>query len=144
METVALNELLTLLAKLRAERETLRKDWEKRLAEHDVKIAAVETTVRLYTNGRGIPEVESPTVTASDLRGLKYKEALHKIAERNNGLVSVMEAKRLLIAAGIATGTPKHVGPRLYNVLRDSEEFEKVGRGAFRLLSPPPRRLQTF
>lgn len=134
----AVNELLTVLAKLRAEREVLQGDPRKKLEGHDSRILAIEIAIeelrRRYANGKESPEISLPEIPSSDLRGLTHMDALVKIAERNNGLVKVTEAKHLLIAAGLAKGKPKHIGPHIHHLLMDSPQFERDGPGTFRFV----------
>lgn len=125
------NELLNLVAQLRVERNQL----VSKLEEHDTKIRAVETTIQLYAEVRDVGEVKLGRATADDIRGMPQLQALIKIAQLNGGLVNASEAKRLFIQASLTKGNPKHAGPHIYNLLKNSDRFQWESPGTFRLIT---------
>lgn len=129
------SELLVLLATLRGEYQEAQQRLERELGLIREKMKSVETTLELYVATRDIKQPVAGTVTPDDIRGLSHKDALVKIAQLSGGLLKVQEAKRLLIAAKLATGAPKNVAPSLYMLLRNDERFKHVGPGTFELLA---------
>jgi len=153
-----INDLLNALNELRAEQDTLRTDYELRLAALGKRIEAVQTTLELFaeeealaphgaqvpldlgTNGHaGEQHVRSPqpmstTAWAQELQGLTQIEALVRIAERNGGVLNVADARRILIATGLTKGKTKNVASHLYHMLREAKQFEKGDVGAYRLV----------
>ena len=125
------NELLNLAAKLRAKRPQL----EKRLAELDAKLKAVETTLQLYADEKKLGSVQRQKISPDDLRGLTQLGALKKIAEMNGGLVNASEAKRFFLTAGLSKSKGKNLAPHIYNILKNSPDFEWESPGTFRLVN---------
>jgi hypothetical protein len=145
--SAAINELLGLLSRLRAEKDAIRRELESRLAQVDERIAAVQTTLELLPQaerGEGSPpSTDEPRKLASandwarELNGLTQLKALIKIAERSGGTVRVPEAKRIFIASGMAKGKQKNINPHIYHILSASEQFELIAPGTFKLTDPP-------
>src|SRR6266540_6594521 len=127
------NDLLELLQRLRSEEEVLTKEIEARRADVRGKMLAVQTTLGLLTKEERGDRAPLPTNGwAEKLKGLTHEAGLMRLAKENDGLVKVSEARRIFIAAGLARGNPKHVGPHLYHLLTKSEDFERVAPGTFR------------
>jgi Arc/MetJ-type ribon-helix-helix transcriptional regulator len=126
-------ELLTLLREQKQKAEP----FEKRLAEINAKIEHIEATIQMYTETRNIEGIGPEQELVAEIRGLTHKAALRKIAEANGGRVTSAEAKRLFVAAGLAKGDPKNLGPHVWSLLNGSPDFEHEGPGVFRLLKFP-------
>ncbi len=117
-----------------AEKKAEARGWESRLGTLQEDIRAIERVLGMYPNGTAETSVPSPTVqvTASELRnGHTHKEAVDYIADKHGGRVKVGEAKHLLIEAGLVTGNPKYVYGHIYNMLKNDERYEPVGKGEF-------------
>ena len=76
------------------------------------------------------------SVTEDELRSMGVEEALVLIAKRNAGLVSSGPARKLLEDAGVLKGS--QTSNRLWQVFQDSERFEQVRRGQYKLKSHVP------
>ncbi len=81
-----------------------------------------------------------PQELISQLTGLSQPEALVRIAQGNNGILRTVEAKQILLKAGLITGNPKNAISHMFQLLKDADrfgkigfEFEKIGPGAFQL-----------
>ena len=70
-------------------------------------------------------------VTTDELRGMGIEEALVLIARKNTGLVSSGPARKLLEDAGVLKGS--QTSNRLWQVFQESERFEQVRRGQYKL-----------
>lgn len=131
-----INELLNLAAKLRAKRPQI----EKRLAELDAKLRAIETTLQLYADEKKLGSIQRQQISTDDLGAMTQLGALKAIAEANGGLVNASEAKRLFIAARLSTSKPKNLGPHIYNILKNSPDFEWESPGTFKLTNGSHRQ----
>jgi hypothetical protein len=134
-------QVLALLTKLKAKKETLQKEYADKVAEVDREIESVSTTVRLLREPPALEIRVSESLSVSDgslmnqLMGKTARQALVLIAEANQGIVRITDAKRLLIGAGVIK-KPKHAWGATYTNLMRSPEFEKVPdqAGTFRLV----------
>lgn len=68
------------------------------------------------------------------LRGLTQTEALVYIAENNNGMLRVTDARDIFVEARLARGKPRNVPGHIHHLLRNSDRFEYVEPGVFRLV----------
>jgi len=153
------NDVLEYLDSLLADLEADERDAQQRLDEVQQRVQSLRTTrdyVATRQRAPGISRSDLASVAngvvapiggaavqrstwARKLQGLKQYEALRRIAEENEGhIVNASEARDILIAAGLVHGKPRNAGSHLYNLLKDSEEFEKVSPGNFRLRSKAP------
>ncbi len=80
----------------------------------------------------------SPSGWRQKLRGLTQIEALERIARENGGILKTADAKPILMAAGLTRGKPRNIGSHIYHMLLNSENFERIGKGTFRLLTYRP------
>lgn len=71
---------------------------------------------------------------ARKLQGLTQIEALSRIAEEQDGVVRVPEAKQILLDSGLAKGKVKNVSGHIYHTLARSGRFQRIEPGVFRLL----------
>ncbi len=132
-------ELLSLLDEQRAKAEPL----ERRLAEIQDKIEKIEGTIQMYSESRKLDGIEPEQALIEAIKGKTHREALAIIAKANDGLVKSAEAKRLFLAAGLAKGKVKNLGPHLWQLLNASQEFQRIDAGVFRLIgSREPRLLR--
>lgn len=79
--------------------------------------------------------------TAQQLRGKTHPEALIQIAQAEGGILRTAPAKATLIEAGLVKGNPKNVLGHIFQLLKDSDRFAKLGYrfekiepGVYRLL----------
>jgi hypothetical protein len=73
------------------------------------------------------------------LRGMTQKQALVAIAEHEGGILDVKKARDIFIESGVTESkNPRAVYGVIHTILRGSDRFEKIGEGAFRLISPSP------
>jgi hypothetical protein len=137
-DSSTLDDLLALLNRLRREEEAIMDEVKDRLADVQKRIVAVETTIELLPRGseqyKTQPLASSTNGWAQKLRGLTQVQALVRMAQENDGIVSVRDARRVFMATGLARGKPKNVGPHLYHVLRNAEQFQRVAPGTFKLI----------
>ena len=128
------NKLSNLIAQLRNERM----EFEKRLAEVDEQLRAVEITVMLCRNGEGV-DVDIYETIIAKLRKAKAQdktqlEALEMIAASNNGQLKVVNAKRLMLESGFISN-PKTADSIIYTLIARSGKFGKINPGEYRLLN---------
>lgn len=137
--TVFQTEVLGLLNKLKAKKEAIQREFEQRLAEVDREIDAVNITARLLREpeavigGQATPPVVEVMASVSELLGKNTRQALVTIARKNDGIVRVVSAKPLLLAAGIIKQR-KNAWGWINTTLSRSREFEKIEPGTFRLI----------
>lgn len=85
---------------------------------------------------------ESPSLAASEvlgvqpdeIRGLSVLDAAILIAERNDGVLQSTPARELMEIAEVIDPKRKAKSGILYNQLSNSERFESIGRGEYRLV----------
>lgn len=85
---------------------------------------------------------ESPSLAASEvlgveadeIRGLSVLDAAVLIAERNGGVLQSTPARELMEIAEVIDPKRKAKSGILYNQLSNSERFESIGRGEYRLV----------
>jgi hypothetical protein len=73
---------------------------------------------------------------AANLRGMTHKQAVIAIAKHSGGIVKAQTAKHLLIQAGVMRQT-KNSTRMVHNAIINSDRFERIGPGEFRLKTPP-------
>ena len=130
------SRLLDLLSHLRANHKTAADE----VARIEADIKAVERTVALCGSWETVsPEVGQPTTPprydAQDYADMSQLEAIVLLAQRNNGVVRVVDAKRMLVE------TKKTQGKKPYSIATSiiirSGRFEWVSSGTWRLISKP-------
>jgi len=124
-----MNDLANLIARLRQERI----EAEEQLAQVDEQVRAVETTLRLLRQNGASQEQEIFKSLLPELQGKKQLDAMLLIASKNNGILKVNYAKRLMLEAGIIRN-PKNAASILYTLISRSEKFEKVKPGEYRCI----------
>ena len=127
-------DMLDIIAHLRAEQQ----EAKERLIAVEYDLAAAGRAIELLREYRGSnfePDVVS--LPASALRDMTQIEALRAIASYSNGILVITEAKRLLIASGLAKG--KHVSQAIYAQMnRHADIFEWEAPGRYRLVTSAP------
>lgn len=130
------NELRNLISQLRSQRAIIEKEFQERLTAIEQKIADVETTLALYSEGRNIAALPLGGVKARDIAGKNHIEALITIAKGNNSMVKVTEATRLFMEARLSKMNRRSLSSHIHHKLSESDLFEYVSPGTFRLLAP--------
>jgi hypothetical protein len=134
-----------LLGKLKEKKEAIEREYGLRITEVDKEIEAVSITLRLLREPS--PSSKSPEsvivkgqVPASELIGKSARQALILIAQYNAGNVRIIDAKPLLVGAGILQPT-KNIWGAIHTTLSRSPEFERVPeeKGTFRLRNRSPQ-----
>ena len=77
-------------------------------------------------------KVENLKIDPDTLKGKTLANALVYLAEQNNGVIKNYVVRPILVEAGILRG--KHPEHMLSVALRNSEQFEPVSRGQFKLI----------
>ena len=124
---------LALLQRLKAKKERIQAECKQRLEDIDRQIEAVSTTLQLLREEPEKLEVEvasaiqiRDSVSLASLTGKSARQALIEIAKKNQGIVKIVEARPLLLSAGILTGTKKeNLWGAIYTELERSKHFEK-------------------
>lgn len=152
------------LENLQSEREehrTIIVEHEAKIAELDRLIVAAELLLAWKTNaplplsGLQAPlpveiprpaskqQMSSSTVPrarwATRLHGLNQFQALVRIAEEHNGVLRVTDARDIFVQVGLARGKPRNVPGHIHHMLRNSDLFEYVEPGMFRLVESEAR-----
>ena len=125
----------TLVMDLRSKRDRLIAETQD--LEQD--IAAAERTLILLGVGQAhVAEVRHGSTTAEDIAGCKtQREALYELAKRNQGIVKVTDAAKLIKEAGLSEGKPSSIGATLHNFMSSSDDWEWAAPGAFRIVNHP-------
>lgn len=77
----------------------------------------------------------APSGWARRLRGFTHHEALIQIAEDSGGIVRTKDATDIIINAGLSKGHARNVYRSVLSLLTQSDEFEKVEKGTYRLIA---------
>jgi hypothetical protein len=127
------NSFLDEIAAMIAQRRQKMQGLVSELNSLEAEVAALQQAETLYKNEHSISEGVDP----SELKGKSQLSAMILIAQRNDGILNMVEAKRKLIQAGVAKNS-KNTLSILYNVLGRSDRFEKVSPGVYRLRENRP------
>ena len=130
MYALLLTDLQAQVARMRAYSEDLE-------SVRDALDYAIDANERLIETLPVLDRVgERGTVRVEDIRGCaSQRDALRYIAHRNNGVVRLNGAVDLIMEAGLTSGKRSSLRASLYNYVNDSNDWEFVDRGVFRLLS---------
>ena len=126
--TAAIDDLSKVLADLKQEHHKA----FNRVANLEQDIDAIETALR-YLKARQPAEIQT-AIDPIEIRGMTQVKALITIAKRTNGTLKVVEAKRLMLQAGLFQNS-KNASQIIYNVIKRSELFVRVEPGIYRLAS---------
>jgi hypothetical protein len=130
---------LDLLKYLKTKKELILARHTVELTDIDKEIEAVSITVRLLREAEGVngapAEALGRAVIPEELSGMSIRAACIAIAQRNNGVVRISDAKKALVSAQILR-EGKNTWGVIYTTLHRSKEFEKThGAGEFKLLT---------
>lgn len=120
------------VSKLKIKRDGL----QKALAQTEAEIQAVETTLSLLSQNASKPDrlTEIFTEGAYNFKNKTQKQCLIDIAKRNDGVLRVSQARKILTDAGIFK-KGRNAWGAIHTTLVRSKEFEKTGAGVFQLTS---------
>lgn len=94
---------------------------------------SLEEALRIYRRRIGPQYAQDvQSIKPQDFEGKSIREMLRLIAERNDKVIVVKDATKLLKEAKVF-GTPEHADSMVYSILCRSPEFVKVGRGIYRM-----------
>jgi hypothetical protein len=128
-------ELLTkeLISRIDHEIEETQVETTRRIATLKMKRAALEESILTYREMMHITDKPaSQVLTAEDVRDKSQKQILVLIALRHNGLLVANQAVKQMSEAGVF-GNPENASSSVYSVLKRSPEFERVGKGIYKL-----------
>jgi hypothetical protein len=128
-------ELLTreLISRIDHDIEETQAETTRRIATLKIKRAALEESILTYREMMLISDKPgSQILTAEDVRNKSQKQILILIAGRNNGLLVANQAVKQMSEAGVF-GNPENASSAIYSVLKRSPEFERVGKGIYKL-----------
>ena len=132
------SHMLGLIADQRARKASVQASIQKQLDECDANIAALETALAIHDESNHItPEQHKIAISPRRLRAnaKTQSEALKYIARYSDGTVSYNDARDLLIAAKMTHGKARNVASHIHKIMADSDEWEKVSPGVFRLVN---------
>jgi len=104
----------------------------------------VEITSSVADHQKGALQALTAAMNVSliGLRGLKQLPALKAIARARNGIVRTLEAKDLMVKAGVVKDS-KNAYKMVYNLIKTSDEFQPTeNRGEYRLIETQPPLVQ--
>lgn len=128
-------ELLTeeLISRINHEIEETQAETTRKIATLKMKRAALEESILTYREMMHVSDkAGSLTLTAEDVRQKSQKQILILIASRNNGLLVANQAVKQMSEAGVF-GNPENASSSVYSALKRSKEFERVGKGIYKL-----------
>jgi hypothetical protein len=144
-----IDEVRALVEKHRREEETIRVEYERRIdhnrrvreaAEVTLQALLAETPLVATDDAPASPPPAEPEPAPAPvnwkrvLAGMTQPEALVRIAELGDGIVRTNDAKAIVIEAGLLRGNPKYLNSRLHTILIESDRFERIAPGTYRLL----------
>jgi hypothetical protein len=112
-------------------------EFQRRISEYQDKVRAIDLIFPRTESGgeESAPVIVDKVLGTGSmmLQGLKQMPALKTIARANNGLVRTLEAKDLMVKAGVMKDS-KNAYKMVYNLIKNSEDFEPTGnRGEYRM-----------
>ncbi len=125
-------ELDDLRRRLEVEEQSL----NYKLGEVRKRLDSVVTTLDLLKETRAADSEfikALNTVYPNDLQGLTQLDALIKIASANKNRLKLTVAKDLLLRSGV-TKSKKNANNIIFNVIKRSARFKRVGSGEYELL----------
>lgn len=132
-------ETKELIDRVDQEMREIEADAERRTAALKQRKWALEEALRAYREMRGteLTQVAS-LLTPKDTEGKNQKEILRLIAQRNDGLLIVRHATRMMREADVF-GNPDNADAVVYSILNRSKDFVKVGKGVYKLNGTPAK-----
>ena len=123
--------------------ETLLAQWKAEIAELQQKIDAVELVREMFQevspDGNGVAVLDIDIDLIKDCR--TQREALKEIARQSQGVVRVREVPSVLKAAGLSNAKPASISSTSYNIMSNSDDWEYVEPGKFRLVNYTPEEI---
>ncbi len=114
----------------------IEQDIQEAMSQLDYLSAAkqsLEGALRIYRSRIGPQYAQAiRTIRPEEFEGKSIREMLRLIAERNDKIIVVKDATKLLKEAKVF-GNPLHADSMVYSILGRSPEFVKVGRGIYRM-----------
>ena len=129
------NHILNLIQKQRTKKASIQASIQKDIQELDNKIAALETTLKIFDEFENVSSSEPKyPITPAQLRANANTQpkALEYLATHMNGEIHYGEAADIIKAAGMAKGKRKNLASHLYGIMNESEDWDKLGQGRFR------------
>jgi hypothetical protein len=112
---------------------TARKDELMRpVQELDKEVEHVTATLAILLRNKTSEAIEQSEFPLEKLRGLSQTQAVIAIARHNGGVIKAQDAKRIMIQAKVMRDTQNSTN-MTHNAILQSEKFERIGRGEFRL-----------
>jgi hypothetical protein len=109
------------------------KESERKVKELLAERNSLVRALKIYRQRIGARYAKAmESLRPQDFQGKTIREALQLIAERNDKIIVVKDATKLLREAKIF-GTPEHADSMVYSILGRSPEFVRIGKGIFRL-----------
>ncbi len=136
-----IEQLRILEQKTRRKIEGLHKSIEKELSVAENDLAHILGTIACMERGK--ESVSNPLLTTfarelegPKLRGLTHKQAVVAIAKHNSGVIKSLDAKKLMIRAGIMKDT-RNASRMVHNAIKGTHLFDPIAPGKFRLKTEP-------
>ena len=131
--SVARQELMTLKAKLGADVEVFKQQYDRIKTDYAVVVRAIELLDMQDEETTQIHESEI-SVFDIDFTGTQNLAGrLERIAGNNNGRVNATKAAEILIEAKQSHSTKRNLVPMIYRTLSDGDRWEKVSPGTFQI-----------
>lgn len=129
------SDVLGLIGSLHAQE----KEIEEQLTQVRSNIDAAQLVLSLLREQRGLPAHPGDPLVER-VRGMTHMQALITIADANDGVVRVREAKRILLQSGLKKN-PKTAAQGITSALVRSDRFEHTGKGEYTLTPDWQRKL---
>ncbi len=128
------------LTQMKRELLAKREKLLKPVQEIEREIEHVTSTLSVVLRIGVLDEKESTLgFPVKKLRGMTQAQALIAVAEYNGGTIKALEARAILVAAGVMRNT-KNTARMIHSLIARSEAFLRTGRGEYRLKESPPLR----
>lgn len=125
-------ETLSLIEHLNQEIKEINTEYEKRINPVQEQKWVMEQALQTYRDMKGANGQEGVHLSEVDIKDKSHKDILKLIATRNDKLLIVKHAIRMMKDAKIF-GNPYNADSAVYSVIGRSPEFVKVAKGVYRL-----------
>ena len=127
-----------MIEQLKRDADTLRTKIEGQKTELNHLLGALAFYERQRQQPQQLSFVVSPHHGEElKLRGLTHKQAVVAIAKSNGGRIRSLDAKKLMIRAGIMSETP-NASRMVHNAIKGSGLFVSISPGIYRLAENTP------
>src|SRR5882672_1966570 len=126
----ALGYLTQLKRDMLAKREQLLRPVQQLEKELEHIVAAI--AIVLEAGKTDAPKPETPNFPIANLRSMSQRDAVIALARHNGGILEAQDAKKMLIQSGCMSNT-KNSSNMTHNAIVQSGQFERIGRGVYRL-----------